>query len=191
MSSLDFNTLNMSQATSKFSTYSVTMKKLACVALIGAVLTGCNPILRTHGYVADSENRPQEVNPETDTKTSVLARLGNPSIKSTFEEDTPEDTWYYINSVRQRYAYLRPQIQERNITAITFNEDGQVTQVAEYGIEDGRYVNFSNRKTPTRGRELSALEQIFGTIGRIPVDRLGGRQDQLPGGGGGRPGGPR
>ncbi|MEP1229669.1 MAG: outer membrane protein assembly factor BamE [Litorimonas sp.] len=168
------------------------LAKLACIAIIGLSLTACNPILRTHGYVADVENKPQEVNPETDTKTSVLARLGNPSIKSTFDEDTAEDTWYYMNSVRQRYAYLRPQIQERNITAITFNEDGQVTQVAEYGVEDGHYVNFSNKKTPTRGRELSVLEQIFGTIGAIPVDRLGGGQGQLPGGGGngGIPGGP-
>ena len=115
----------------------------------------------------------------------MLARFGNPSIKSTFDEDTEVDTWYYMSSVRQRYAYLRPQIQERNITAITFNEDGQVEKVAEYGIEDGRYVNYSDRKTPTRGRELSALEQIFGTIGAVPVDRLGGGNSQLPGGGGG------
>lgn len=154
-------------------------------AAVGLSLTACNPILRTHGYVAATEDKPQEVNPDTDTKTSVLARLGNPSIRSTFEEQTDDDTWYYMNSVRQRYAYLRPQIQERNITAISFNEDGQVTKVTEYGIEDGRYVNFSDRKTPTRGRELSALEQIFGTIGRIPVDRLAGQQSQLPGGGGG------
>jgi len=165
--------------------------KLICAALIGVSLTACNPILRTHGYVSEGENKPQTVNPETDTKTSVLARLGNPSIKSTFDEDTEVDTWYYMNSVRERYAYLRPQIQERNITAITFNEDGQVSKVAEYGLEDGRYVNYSNRKTPTRGRELSALEQIFGTIGRIPVDRLAGGNNQLPGGGGGQnPGGP-
>ena len=159
--------------------------KLMLSALIGIALTGCNPILRTHGYVAAGEEKPQSVNPETDTKTSVLARFGNPSIKSTFDEDTEIDTWYYMSSVRQRFAYLRPQIQERNITAITFNEDGQVDKVAEYGIEDGRYVNYSDRKTPTRGRELSALEQIFGTIGAVPVDRLGGGNSQLPGGGGG------
>jgi len=182
----------MTQRPIKLRINSFGISKLICAALIGVAITGCNPILRNHGYVVDEDNRPQEVNPETDTKSSVLARLGNPSIKSTFEEDTAEDTWYYVNSVRQRYAYLRPQIQERNITAITFNEDGQVTQVAEYGVEDGRYVNFSDRKTPTRGREISALEQIFGTIGRIPVDRIGGGgQGQLPGGGGGqRPGGP-
>jgi len=86
-----------------------------------------------------------------------------------------------------RYAYLRPQIEERTITAISFNIDGQVIKVGKYGIEDGRYVNYVDRKTPTRGRELSVLEQIFGTIGRIPTEQISGQQD-IPGGGGG-PGG--
>lgn len=151
-------------------------------------LSACNPILRTHGYVA-TEDKPQAVNPETDTKASVLARLGNPSVKSTFDEDLDEDVWFYMNSVRQRYAYLRPKIEDRNITAISFDLDGKVTKVAEYGIEDGQYVDYVSRKTPTRGRELSVLEQVFGTIGRIPTDRLGGNQD-VPGGPGG-PGGGR
>ena len=94
------------------------------VALIGLAfaISGCNPILRTHGYVPTANNKPQEVNPDTDTKATVLARLGNPSIKTTFDEDLAEDTWYYMNSVRQRYAYLRPKIEDRNITAVTFNE---------------------------------------------------------------------
>jgi outer membrane protein assembly factor BamE (lipoprotein component of BamABCDE complex) len=95
-----------------------------------------------------------------------------------------DDVWYYINSVRQRYAYLRPQIEDRTITAIHFNPDGQVTKVAEYGLEDGVPVNYVDRKTPTRGRELSVLEQIFGTIGRLPTDRLTGANQQTGGGGG-------
>ncbi|WP_415811184.1 outer membrane protein assembly factor BamE [Litorimonas haliclonae] len=163
--------------------------KTACFGALMLSLTACNPILRTHGYVA-TEAKPQAVNPETDTKASVLARLGNPSIKSTFDEDLDEDIWFYMNSVRQRYAYLRPKIEDRSITAITFDLDGQVTQVAEYGIEDGQYVDYVSRKTPTRGRELSVLEQIFGTIGRIPTDRLGGGNQDIPGGPGG-PGGGR
>lgn len=161
--------------------------KLICLITAAVVSTACNPILRTHGYIP-TEEKPQAVNPETDTKTSVLARLGNPSIETTFSEDLEEDTWYYINSVRQRYAYLRPQIQDRTITAIHFNVDGQVTKVAEYGMEDGVPVNYVDRTTPTRGRELSVLEQIFGTIGRLPTDRLGGNQN-VPGGGGGPGGG--
>ncbi len=164
--------------------------KSALIISAAAIISGCNPVLRTHGYIPVEDNKPQAVNPDTDTKSSVLARLGNPSVKSTFEEELDDDTWFYINSVRQRYAYLRPKIEERTITAITFNQDGQVTKVAEYGIEDGRYVNYVDRKTPTRGRELSVLEQIFGTIGRIPTDRIGGNQQNVPGGSGG-PGGGR
>ena len=165
-----------------------TFVKTVAVLSIAIWSTACNPILRTHGYVPTVDGKRQEVNPDTDTKATVLARLGNPSVKSTFDEDLSNDTWFYMNSVRQRYPYLRPQIEDRNITAITFNEDGQVTKVAEYGIEDGRYINYVDRKTPTRGRELSALEQIFGTIGRLPTEQLGGGQQNVPGGGGG-PGG--
>lgn len=157
--------------------------KVLPIIIIGLALSACNPVLRTHGYIP-TEEKPQAVNAETDTKSSVLARLGNPSIKSTFDEDLEEDVWYYMNSVRQRYAYLRPQLESRTITAISFNEDGQVQKVAEYGLEDGVFVNYVDRKTPTRGRELSALEQIFGTIGRIPTDRISGQQD-VPGGAGG------
>ncbi|GHA83782.1 outer membrane protein assembly factor BamE [Algimonas arctica] len=152
--------------------------------IIGAlVATGCNPILRTHGYVPTQDAKPQEINPSTDTKASVLASLGSPSVEGTFDEDVEQDTWYYINQVRERYAYLRPQVQEQTITAISFNADGQVTKVAEYGIEDRRVVNYENRETPTRGRELSVLEQVFGTIGRIPTDRIGGGNQDVPGGG--------
>ncbi|MCF6221199.1 MAG: outer membrane protein assembly factor BamE [Robiginitomaculum sp.] len=158
--------------------------KIPSLAILIFGLSACNPTLRNHGYIP-TKDKPQAVDTESDTKASVLARLGNPSIKSTFDENT----WYYLTSVRERLAYLRPITSERTITAITFNDDGQVKKVAEYGIENGQYVNFSDRETPTRGRELSVLEQIFGTIGRIPVDQLGGNQD-IPGGSGG-PGGGR
>lgn len=163
-------------------------KKIILLAASAALIAGCNPVLRTHGYVPTAD-KPQAVNPETDTKSSVLSRLGNPSVKSTFDEKIEDDVWYYISSVRQRYAYLRPQLEDRTITAIHFNPDGQVTKVAEYGLEDGVPVNYVDRKTPTRGREISVLEQIFGTIGRLPTDRLTGNQPGGGGGGGGAGGG--
>jgi len=157
------------------------------IITIAATLSACNPTLRNHGYIATAE-KPQAVEVGSDTKASVLSRLGNPSVEGTFDESVDTDTWYYMAATRQRFAYLRPVIENRSITAISFNEDGQVVKVAEYGIEDGQYVNFVDRKTPTRGREVSILEQIFGTLGRLPTDRLGGGQQNTPGGGGG-PGG--
>jgi len=161
--------------------------KVLGLAGICLLMTACNPILRTHGYIP-TEEKPQAVEPESDTKASVLARLGNPSTKGTFDESLDQDTWYYLTSVRQRVAYLRPLVEDRTVTAISFNKDGQVKKVTEYTVEDGRFVNYVDRKTPTRGRELSALEQIFGTIGRLPTEQLGGQRD-IPGGSGGPGGG--
>ncbi len=162
---------------------------ITILAASAVMMTGCNPVLRTHGYVATEDAKPQAVEPGSDTKSTVLARLGNPSVKGTFDEEREGDTWYYMNSVRQSFAYLRPLIEERSITAINFNSDGQVQKVVEYGLEDGQYVNLVNRKSPTRGRELTVLEQIFGSVGRLPTDQLGGNRP-IPGGGGG-PGGGR
>ena len=152
----------------------------ACALVLSFGLTACNPTLRTHGYVPTEKDKPQEIEPGADTKATVLARLGNPSTTGTFEQET----WYYMSAVRQRLAYLRPITEERQITAVVFNDDGQVQAVAEYGLKDGNIVNFIGRETPTRGRELSVLEQIFGTIGRLPTDSLTGNR-QTPGGGGG------
>lgn len=159
--------------------------KLTIVAGFAFAATACNPVLRTHGYIPTESAKPQAVQAEVDTKASVLSRLGNPSIEGTFNEELETDTWYYINSVRERQAYLKPSTTERTITAISFDGDGAVTKVAEYGIEDGRYVNYKDRETPTRGRELSLLEQVFGTIGRLPTDRILNDGRNVPGGGGG------
>ena len=159
--------------------------KLLSIAALATMATACNPTLRTHGYVPTDAAKPQAVQAEIDTKASVLSRLGNPSVEGTFNEELDTDTWYYINAVRERQAYLKPKVQERTITAISFDVDGNVTKVAEYGIEDGRYVNYKDRETPTRGRELSLLEQIFGSIGRLPTDRILNDQRNIPGGGGG------
>ena len=56
--------------------------------------------------------------------------------------------------------------------------------MTEYDVSDSRQVNYVSRTTPTRGRELTLLEQVLGNVGRLPTDQLS-RQDNLPGGAGG------
>jgi len=62
------------------------------------------------------------------------------------------------------------------ITEITFNEAGQVAAVRTLGLEDGQRIAMNDRETPTRGRELTVLEQLLGTVGRggmLPRDDEG------------------
>ena len=156
----------------------------ATVALSATLVTACNPTLRSHGFRYPDGEVP-ELTVGVDSQSTVLATLGNPSTRGAFEQDT----WYYISATREYLAYLRPDTRERRIIAVRFNEDGVVSAVDEFGMEDGRIVAFVDRETPTRGRELSILEQLLGNVGRLPTDQFGGEQN-LPGGAGGpRPGG--
>jgi len=92
----------------------------------------------------------------------VRGKLGTPSATSTFDPNI----WFYMNQVKSRVAFRRPQIVSRNVTAITFDKESEaVKSVDNLTLKDGRVIAFNGRETPTRGRELSVLEQIIGTLG--------------------------
>lgn len=152
---------------------------LALIAVCALGASACNPTLRSHGYRYTAGEEPNIV-PDEDTMTSVRSRLGNPSTESLFGENT----WYYVSATRESLAYLRPVTRDRRIIAVRFDDEEIVSEVAEYDLTDGRVVSYVARETPTRGRELSLLEQLLGNVGRLPSDQFGGEQD-LPGGAGG------
>ena len=134
---------------------------LASVAL-GCLAAGCiSPVTAYHGYAPD-EVAPNQITPGIDTRSSVLAQLGSPSTESVFDENT----WIYITTIQERFAFYRPTISTRTVTAIRFGGEDVVEEVLEYDQEDGRVINYASRETPTRGRELGLLEQIFGNVGR-------------------------
>ncbi|MFW5660694.1 MAG: outer membrane protein assembly factor BamE [Oceanicaulis sp.] len=151
----------------------------AAVIVSAGLVTACNPTLRSHGFRYPDGEMPA-LTPGEDTQASVLAALGNPSTRGTFEDDT----WYYISATREYLAYLRPDTRERRVIKLTFDDAGVLAAKEEYGLEDGRVVALVDRETPTRGRELTILEQLLGNVGRLPTEQFGGEQN-LPGGAGG------
>ena len=136
---------------------------LFLVAALALAASACAPIVGRHGF-QPIDVKPEDIKVGTDDKTTVLAQLGSPSATSTFEED---NIWYYISQQTEKYTYNRPQVSARSVTAISFNEaDGKVAEVRQLGLDDGQEVAMNDRETPTRGRELTILEQLLGNIGR-------------------------
>ena len=54
------------------------------------------------------------------------------------------------------------------------NNNSQVDYIKEYGLEDGNVIAFNTNATPTRGRELTILQQLFGNLGRLGAGNLPG-----------------
>lgn len=137
---------------------------LASIALAGLTAACISPIEDYHGYTPD-EVSPQSIKVGEDTRASVLAQLGSASTESLFDENT----WFYITTRRERIAFLTPRTKQRSITAIRFGEDNVVEELLTYSEADGSVINYASRETPTRGRELGLLEQIFGTVGAVAL----------------------
>jgi outer membrane protein assembly factor BamE (lipoprotein component of BamABCDE complex) len=154
------------------------MRRLAlAVVALATVAGGCRATRDFHGYVPD-QALPTDVQPNVDTRTTVLARLGSPSTTSVFDDKL----WVYMASTRELLAFYYPKVVQREIVAIQFGDDDVVSDVLVYDLNDGRTISYNSRVTPTRGRELGILEQLFGTLGRLPQQLPGQqRNDRQPG----------
>jgi outer membrane protein assembly factor BamE (lipoprotein component of BamABCDE complex) len=71
------------------------------------------------------------------------------------------DSYYYITSITQGRAFLDPKEIKREVIAVRFNQQDQVTSVAQYGLEDGRIIDVNTRETPVAGAEFSILKELF------------------------------
>lgn len=156
---------------------------LAICAVTGLALAlpACAPLRATSGYQA-IEHQPKDMKVGEDTKSTVLDQLGSPSAQSTFDPNV----WYYISQRSAEVGYHKPHVTNRAVTAITFDKDSEkVTKIDTYSLKDSKVVAYNSRETPTRGRELSAIEQLLGNVGRgalLPQQDVG--PGQRPGGGG-------
>jgi len=147
---------------------------IVAVSLAG-LSAACAPTIGSNGFQA-IDAKPQDIVAGTDTKETVLARLGSPSTTSTFE---PDQVWYYISQTTEKYTYNRPVVSRRTVTEVTFEEGGdKVTGVRTLGLDDGEELAMNREQTPTRGRQLTVLEQLLGNVGRGQLPRT---DEDVPG----------
>jgi len=160
------------------------MKPTALFALC-ALIAGCAPVVSQRGYLQDLDTE-ASIDTANDTKTTIQQRLGYPSTEATFTNDA----WYYISSVERQVAFFHPTVESRAILAVYFDKNGKVTDLKHYTLDDGHVVAFETRQTPSRGRELTFLQQLFNATPGVPINNTG---NSNPGGSGppsgGGPGG--
>lgn len=148
---------------------------IAASILAFSALGACTPISTFNGFQA-IEAKPGDMKVGEDTKSTVMGKLGSPSATSTFDNNV----WYYVSQVSDRTAFYKPHVVRRDVVAIGFDKaDEKVASINSYALKDGKVIAFNGRETPTRGRELSIIEQLLGTVGRgglLPND-----QDVMPG----------
>ena len=152
---------------------------LALVALMGSLFTGCTRIRDTKGYIADDQQI-ATLQPGVENKNSVTKLLGKPSIISEYDPNT----WYYVSESTAQLAFMQPKPVKHQVLVVKFNDKGNLLKVEKKGLDQIVEAKPATGKTPTRGKELTFWQQLFGDLGRF-----GGGSSGKSGGGGGGDGG--
>jgi outer membrane protein assembly factor BamE (lipoprotein component of BamABCDE complex) len=131
---------------------------MAGAAVAALSLGGCLGFDGTHyrGYVIDAKAQDQiRIGASAE---QVLVVMGTPSTTST----VGGDAWYYISQKTERtVAFQQPRVTDQRVFAVYFDRNKKVQRIANYGMEDGRVVDFVTRTTPTAGPEASFVRNMF------------------------------
>jgi outer membrane protein assembly factor BamE (lipoprotein component of BamABCDE complex) len=135
--------------------------RLAAVAGLGVSLSGCLGYegVVNRGAVLDSRSTSQ-IKPGMPAQ-QVMSTLGTPSTTST----VGGDAWYYVSQrIERQFAFMPQNIAEQRVYAVYFDKSKKVQRVADYGMEDGKPIDFITRTTPTAGPEYHLLQGMLSKV---------------------------
>ena len=130
--------------------------------ILAAPLAGCLGYdgVITHGAVIDA-HRVSEVKTGMDAQ-QVLTALGTPSTTST----VGGDAWYYVSQrIERSLAFMPQEITDQRVLAVYFDKNRKVQRIANYGMEDGKPVNFLSRTTAVPAAEYHLLQSMMSKFG--------------------------
>lgn len=125
------------------------------------VLSGCGGQVIKQGHLFQEEDLAQVH--EGMGKDQVVLALGTPDTQSA----VGGGAYYYVSTTAvQKMAFLTPEVTDRRVVAIYFDNKERVQKIASYGMKDGKVFDFIKRETPTYSRDQGLLKEIFRNIGR-------------------------
>jgi outer membrane protein assembly factor BamE (lipoprotein component of BamABCDE complex) len=137
----------------------IALSLAACLALAGCL--GYDGEI-VHGYQLDPKLQ-QQVRAGSSAE-QILTLMGTPTTTST----VGGDAWYYITQVTDRgVQFMPPRLVDQRIFAVYFNKSKKVERIANYGMEDGKVIDFVSRTTPTGGAESTFLRGMFVNLMRF------------------------
>ena len=148
------------------------------LSLSAISLSACTPSVAYRGYVPDPD-AVAALRPGNDRKADVTSKLGTPGSVGTFDDST----WYYIGRREEQLGPGQPKITDVQILALHFDDNGVLARTDRYTAADGVHVEPVNRITPTPGRDLNAVQQVFSNIGRFNGAGTGKKTGGIPGAG--------
>ena len=157
------------------------MKPVSFLPMTLAVMLGALPLaacdttgflshpIQARGNRVDQDQLAQLV-PGTSTRNDVLALIGSPTTRATFDDNT----WLYISELTKPVIGATNAIRDQQVVAVVFDRQGVLRRVDRKGQDDSVPVEIASRTTPTPGNDMNFLQQLLGNVGRFTPGGLPG-----------------
>jgi outer membrane protein assembly factor BamE (lipoprotein component of BamABCDE complex) len=132
------------------------MKSIAALVALAA-LVACSPVYQYHGFTPTDEDL-EEIEVGLDTRTTVATIIGDPGASGLLAESA----WYYVRSEFTHDTFRAPEEIDREVVAISFDDNDVVENIERFGQERGEVVVLSRRVTESNIDGVSILQQLFG-----------------------------
>ncbi len=77
---------------------------------------------------------------------------------------------YYVESHIPRYGIKKPEVIDRTVLAISFDDEDRVANIERFTLADGKIVPISRRVTSSSVEGKRFLRQLLGNLGKFSAD---------------------
>lgn len=145
----------------KLRVQSAVLPRLLALAFV-AFLPACSGTITKHGQQFRATDL-QSIQPGM-SQDQVRGALGTPATTAIIGQGR---AFYYISSTDTQSSFFLPTEQDRQVVAVHFNQGGTVEDVAHYGLQDGKVIDFISRKTPAPGgKDEGIVKSLFRNLGK-------------------------
>lgn len=137
------------------------------IVVCSLALLSCSHKETVHGhYVQDIDL--EKIKIGQTTKMDARRILGTPSAADPFKDQD----WYYIGQTNRKKIFQKPEILDRQITILSFNENNVLVKIQELDLDDSQDIDMASAKTRTAGKSPSFVQQFVGNFGRFKKQQI-------------------
>ncbi|OHC74510.1 MAG: hypothetical protein A3G18_11560 [Rhodospirillales bacterium RIFCSPLOWO2_12_FULL_58_28] len=124
-------------------------------------LSACGSRIDSRGNLLDPDLL-TEIKVGQHTREQIAEMLGSPSSVATFDKET----WYYISNRTETIAFFEPEVRERQVLVLRFDDKGVLHDVKTLGLGDSRIIQPVDRETPTAGNTMGLIDGVIANFSR-------------------------
>ncbi len=90
--------------------------------------------------------------------------MGYPSLTGGSGND---ELWIYYSEDVKKFLFFKPEILNRQIIAISFNNEEVIKKISSYDLKDQNQIKLNPNYTKVESAKTPWWKQIFGNIGQV------------------------